>query len=175
MAKKALAKTTPVVEEETSTIKNNRNLTSPKKKAGKKVAPAVVEEVAEVVVEKKAPAKKKAPKGKKAPAPAPVVEEVPVVEEKAPAKKTTAYEDVKPSEVKEMLPKEKMIIRLDIEPKTNFFIIYKDKTHVVALDKDYTTISIPVSDFNKGKWTFEREDGEGTYTCKLAVYQVEKA
>ena len=76
---------------------------------------------------------------------------------------------VKPTSIGEVAPEPQVIVKLSTED-TNFCIAFKDDTTVVllALDGTYETVSIPVSQFNRSKYTFKAEDNK-TYTANLTI------
>lgn len=79
--------------------------------------------------------------------------------------------EIKPTLIKHITPDPQQVIaKLDTE-ETTWVIVFKDDSTVVllALDGSYETISIPVTQFNRSKYTFEADDGK-TYTANIKLY-----
>lgn len=87
-------------------------------------------------------------------------------------KSATTKKNTIPKGVREVEPSKRFIVNLDTED-TDFLIVYADESSVVllALDNTYDTITIPISQFLKGRYTF-KVDGE-KYVAKLTIKEVE--
>jgi hypothetical protein len=83
------------------------------------------------------------------------------------------FKEVKPTEIELTAPEEKYIVTLDSE-ETKFLVTFKNEQVIqcMALDGTYETITIPVSQFNRGKYTFEFEEGgiSTKHTSKISVF-----
>lgn len=96
--------------------------------------------------------------------------------------KTTKKEDnpfveVTPSSVPLITPSENYIVRLSTED-TKFLVTFRNDQVVqcTTMDGKYETIVIPISQFNRRKYTFEYEDEEGVMqkvTSLVTVYKEE--
>lgn len=87
-------------------------------------------------------------------------------------KKTKAeIEPIKATSIGLVVPDDKIAMKLSTED-TSWFLIYKDEVSAVflAMDGTYETISIPVTQFNREKYTFEADDGK-SYTAKISMYK----
>ena len=82
------------------------------------------------------------------------------------------FEETKPADIDEVIPEEKYIVTLSNED-TKFLLIYKDEktAMLLAMDGTYEAVAIPISQFNRGKYSFEA-DGKRV-NATLEVHQKE--
>jgi len=87
--------------------------------------------------------------------------------------KKEKFEVIKPIDVEDVVPHTRYIVKLDCEG-TKFLVTFKNDQVIqcMALDGTFETITIPISQFNRGKYTFEyEEDGETKkYIAKIEVF-----
>ena len=82
------------------------------------------------------------------------------------------FEEIKPADIEEVVPEEKYIVKLSNED-TNFLLMYKDEktAMLLAMDGTYETVAIPISQFNRGKYSFE-VDGK-RYNATVEIHKKE--
>lgn len=80
------------------------------------------------------------------------------------------FTEIKPAELTNIAPSENYVVTLSTED-TKFLVTFKNDQVVqcMALDGTYETINIPVSQFNRAKYSFESEDGT-KHTAVVSVF-----
>lgn len=83
------------------------------------------------------------------------------------------FTKINPIELAEITPTENYIVKLSCED-TKFLVTFKNEQVVqcTALDGTYETITIPISQFNRGKYSFEHEeDGKSKkHTAEIELF-----